>query len=110
MSVREVNVHEAFELLEDDAFLLDVRENSEYDLGHAPMATLIPLAELPDHLDDLPKTRLIICVCHSGGRSLRAATFLQEQGFTVANMTGGMSAWHKEDLPLESENGDATVD
>ena len=110
MAIREVSAHEATELLEGDAVLIDVRQENEWDAGHAPMATLIPLAELPDHLDELPRDRLIICACRSGGRSLRAATFLQEQGFDAVNLTGGMIAWFGDDLPFESDDGDATVE
>lgn len=110
MAIREVSVNEATELLEDQAILLDVREESEWEAGHAPMATLIPLAELPDHLDELPRDRLIICACRSGGRSLRAATFLLEQGFDTVNLTGGMMAWFSEDLPFESDSGEASIE
>ena len=110
MTVDEVSVNEALELLDGDAILLDVREENEWEAGHAPMASLIPLAELPDQLDELPRDRLIICTCRSGGRSLRAATFLGENGFDVANLSGGMMAWFAEDLPFESDSGDATIE
>ncbi|MCU1363235.1 MAG: Rhodanese domain protein [Acidimicrobiaceae bacterium] len=110
MSVNEVSANEALELLGGDAILIDVRQEAEWDAGHAPMATLIPLADVPDRLDDLPKDRLIICACRSGARSSRAASFLQENGFEVANLAGGMIAWFAEGLPLESEHGDAIID
>ena len=110
MSVSEVSASEAFELLDGDAVLLDVREENEWEAGHAPMASLIPLAELPDHVDELPRDRLIICTCRSGGRSLRAATYLGENGFDVVNLSGGMLAWFAEDLPFESDSGDATIE
>lgn len=110
MAVREVSAHEAFDMLEGDVILLDVREESEWAAGHAPMASLIPLSELPDHLDELPKDQLIICACRSGGRSLRAATFLQENGWDVVNLAGGMLSWFSEDLPFESDEGDATIE
>ena len=110
MTVREVSPNEAVELLEGDAILIDVRQESEWDAGHAPMATLVPLAELGDHLEELPRDRLIICACRSGGRSLRAATFLQEQGFDSVNLTGGMMAWFSEDLPFESDDGEPTIE
>lgn len=110
MSVKEVTPSEALELLDDDAVLLDVREESEWDAGHAPMASPLPLAELSDHLDELPRDHLIICACRSGGRSLRAATFLQENGFNVANLAGGMLAWYAEDFPFESDSDNPTID
>jgi rhodanese-related sulfurtransferase len=110
MAVREVSASEAFEMLEGNVILLDVREESEWAAGHAPMASLIPLSELPDHLDELPRDQLIICACRSGGRSLRAATFLQESGFDAVNLTGGMMSWFAEDLPFESDDGDASIE
>lgn len=110
MTVSEVSPSQALELLDGDAVLLDVRQENEWDAGHAPMASLIPLSELADHLDELPRDRLIICTCRSGGRSLRAATFLKENGFDVVNLTGGMIAWFAEDLPFDSESGDASID
>ena len=110
MSVREVSPTEAIELLDSDALLIDVREVTEWELGHAPMATLIPLAELPDHLDELPRDRLIVCACRSGARSHRAAIFLQESGFDAVNLAGGMVGWFAEDLPFESDEGDPTID
>ena len=110
MSVSEVSANEAIELLEGDAVLIDVREESEWEAGHAPMASLVPLAQLPDHLDELPRDHLIICACRSGGRSLSAATYLQENGFDVVNLSGGMLAWFAEDLPFESDGDEATIE
>jgi rhodanese-related sulfurtransferase len=110
MAVREVSANEAFEMLDGDAILIDVREESEWAAGHAPMASLIPLSELPDHLDELPRDRLIVCACRSGGRSLRAASFLQENGFDTVNLIGGMMSWFAEDLPFESDEGDASIE
>jgi rhodanese-related sulfurtransferase len=109
MAVREIDAQGAFALLESEAVLIDVRQPGEWDAGHAPMATLIPLAELPDHLDELPKDRVIVCVCRSGARSLRAATFLDEQGFEAVNLTGGMLAWFADALPLESDDGEPSI-
>ncbi len=110
MSVNEVSPTEAMDLLARSAVLIDVRQENEWELGHAPMATLIPLAELPDHLDDLPRDQVIVCVCRSGARSLRAATFLQESGYEVRNLTGGMIAWAIEGLPLVSDIGEPSID
>lgn len=110
MNVRDVDAAEAFALVEGDAVLLDVRQPEEFERGHAPMATLVSLSELPERLDELPRDALIVCVCRSGGRSTRAALFLLEAGFDVANVDGGMLAWAAADLPLESDSGDATIE
>jgi len=96
-------------LLRDGALLLDVREDNEWTAGHAPDARHVPLAEVPDHLDDLPVGVTIVCVCRSGARSSRAARFLAEQGRSVVNLEGGMLAWADADGPLESDLASAEI-
>ena len=79
----------------DDAVILDVREQDEWDAGHAPGAIHIPLGELPSRLDELPETDdgTVAVTCRGGGRSSRAVAWLTQQGFDVANLEGGMKAW-----------------
>lgn len=93
--------------LPDEAVILDVREQDEWDLGHAPGAVHIPLAELPDRLGDLPipDSGTLAVACRSGGRSSRAVAWLARQGFDVANLDGGMTAWHAAGKRLVSERG-----
>ena len=74
--------------------LIDVREQYEYDEGHIPCITLIPLGTIPNRLDEIPTDKEVILVCRSGNRSNQATQFLQQQGFdNVHNMLGGMNAW-----------------
>ena len=81
--------------LPDDAVLVDVREADEWAAGHAPNAVHIPLSDLPARLGELPDSDdTIPVVCRSGGRSGRAVQWLARQGFDVANVEGGMRAWH----------------
>jgi rhodanese-related sulfurtransferase len=98
--LRDVNVAEALELIEDGALLLDVREDHEWEAGHAAQAQHIALSEVPDHVDSFAKDRLVVAVCRSGTRSARAGQFLVEQGFEVVNVEGGMLAWASEGAPL----------
>ena len=107
--IRNVDVAEAAHLALQGALLLDVRQDDEWDAGHAPDARHVALAELPDHVDSLDVERPIVCVCRSGGRSARAAAFLTEQGFDAVNMAGGMTAWAQAGQPLSAESGDPTV-
>lgn len=107
--IANVNVEEACELVEDGALLLDVREDSEWDLGHAPEALHIALAEVPDRVGDLEQGRQIVCVCRSGGRSMRAGQFLADQGFDVVNLEGGMTAWAQQGKPLVSDHGEPAI-
>jgi rhodanese-related sulfurtransferase len=80
--------------------LLDVREQDEWDAGHAPQALHIPLAELPDRVGELPEDVRAIVVCHSGGRSARATAWLTQGGYDAVNLDGGMIAWARAGLPV----------
>lgn len=78
-------------------FLLDVREQEEWDTAKIPGATLIPLRELPNRLKEVPKDKPVICQCHKGGRSAQATHFLSQQGYEgVKNLAGGIDAWSRE--------------
>ena len=77
--------------------LLDVREQSEYDIVHLEGARLIPLNTLPNHIDRLPQDQEIVVYCHHGQRSLYALAYLQQNGFTEAkNLIGGIDQWAAE--------------
>jgi adenylyltransferase/sulfurtransferase len=80
----------------DDVLLLDVRQPPEYATVRIDGATLVPLPDIPDRLEQLSEhaDREIITYCHHGGRSLQAAAFLRENGFgQVKSMAGGIDAW-----------------
>lgn len=74
-------------------FLLDVREDFEYQTCNLA-GKLIPLSQLINHLDLLPRDEMIVVHCKAGGRSAKAAKLLCEQGFQrVYNLEGGILAW-----------------
>ena len=80
-----------------EGILLDVREPEEYALASIEGAQLIPLATLPDRIDELPKDKEILIHCKSGRRSARAVELLASHGYTnVKNVTGGIDAWLEE--------------
>ena len=86
----------------DDVVILDVREQSEYDAGHIPGVTLIPLNDVPNRLNEIPKDKPVIVTCRSGNRSGQATDFLRQQGYTnVHNMTGGINAWQQAGYAVE---------
>lgn len=97
--------------LPDDAVILDVRRQDEWDAGHAPTAVHIPIEELPDRLAELPATDgPVPVVCRGGGRSARATKWLNENGHQAVNVAGGMQAWHAAGKPMESaDNTDPKV-
>jgi len=89
---------------ENDYVLVDVRQPQEYRMGHIPGARLMPLPDLVRAMDQLPAQKELLFYCHSGGRSMTAATMVAEEGFgeRIYNLDGGMMRWDGakvEDLP-----------
>lgn len=73
--------------------IIDVRETEEVAEGKIPGAVNIPLGLIEFRKQDLDRSKEYVLVCRSGGRSGRAAEYLEGQGYLVVNMTGGMLAW-----------------
>lgn len=88
---------------QDDALMLDVRENKEYSEGHIINSVHIPLSSLKTRINDLQKykTKKVIVACRSGHRSSQACANLKKEGFKqVFNLAGGVMAWESANLPL----------
>jgi rhodanese-related sulfurtransferase len=96
----QVNPAQAADLVRDGAILLDVREQDEWDAGHAPQARHLAMSEINARVDELPKDVQLVCVCHAGGRSSRVAEALNRAGWQALNLTGGMAAWQAAGLPV----------
>lgn len=80
--------------------ILDVREDDEWTAGHAPGALHIPLADLPYKLGELPDDVELAIICRSGGRSIRAAQWLEQNGYDIGHVEGGMNRWARLGLPM----------
>jgi len=86
----------------ENPLVIDVREDWELQLASIPGVVHVPMNQLPARLGEFQRDMEVIVMCHAGGRSMRVAHFLANQGFTdVANLSGGISAW--------SQAVDATV-
>ena len=101
-----ITADEAIVLTENSGWLLDVREQDEWDRGHAPSAHLVPLSELPSRIAEIPTDQPVRVVCLAGSRSLRAASALVDAGVDAVNVTGGMLAWVSAGGPVVSEGVD----
>lgn len=104
-SLPEVEPHDAVRLVGGGAFLLDVREHEEWQVGRAPDAYHLPLGELGARLHEIPTDRAVVVVCRSGARSAYAASALAAKGFEALNLTGGMQAWHAVGLEVVADGG-----
>ncbi|WP_428235626.1 rhodanese-like domain-containing protein [Gracilimonas sp.] len=98
--MKEVTVQELKEKREsnEDFFLLDVREDVEYLVSNLD-GEHIPLGQLENRMKEIEdkKNEEVIVMCRSGGRSSKAVSYLENNGFEkVANLKGGMKAWASE--------------
>ena len=90
---KQVNVDKVRELVEEEAYIIDVRERMEYENGHIKGAINIPLSELRDRVNEIPKDRPVYLHCRTGQRSYNAVLALQNLGFgNVVNITGSYLA------------------
>jgi rhodanese-related sulfurtransferase len=87
------------------AYLLDVREDDEWDAGHVSGAVHIPLGELGARYTELDRDRPLYVICRSGNRSDHAAHALAGGGWDASNVADGMMGWQAAGLPMTSESG-----
>jgi sulfur-carrier protein adenylyltransferase/sulfurtransferase len=95
----EISVKDLKKLMDkqSDVYLLDVREQIEWDVARIEGAHLIPLSILKGNFEEIPKDKTVYCFCKMGGRSAKAIEFLKTQGYSsLIKVTGGISAWSKE--------------
>ncbi len=102
MDVPEIDTAELARLHTDGVALIDVREPDEYTAAHVPGAVLVPLATVPDELDQVPTEGTVYVICAKGGRSLKAAEFYRAKGIDAVNVAGGTSAWVDAGRPVST--------
>jgi rhodanese-related sulfurtransferase len=85
--------------------LLDVREDDEWNRGHAAGAQHIPMGQVPARLDEIDRSATLYVICKAGGRSAKVAQHLAHNGYEPVNVTGGMLAWAQAGRPVVTDNG-----
>ena len=91
--MKEMSFDEFYQLYQNEQLsLVDVREVEEFEALHLEGARNFPLSQLADTYKQLEKDQLYYVICKSGMRSARACQFLEEQGYEVINVQGGMDA------------------
>jgi rhodanese-related sulfurtransferase len=89
-----------------DVYLLDVREQDEWDAGHAPDAHHVPMSTLISRIDEVPTDGQVVVICRHGQRSAQVVNYLVAQGRdNVANFDGGIVDWVSAGLPLVADDG-----
>ena len=85
--------------------LLDVREDDEWQRGHAADARHIPMGEVPARLNEIDPQATLYVICKVGGRSQQVAKFLAGNGYKAVNVSGGMLAWANAGRSVVTDNG-----
>lgn len=103
---KNVTAAQAVQLINhNDALLLDVRTQDEFQKAHILNAVNIPLGLLDSRIGEIQdrKDRPVVVVCQSGNRSQQAARTLKKYAFDqIHNLSGGMLSWQQANLPVES--------
>jgi rhodanese-related sulfurtransferase len=85
--------------------LLDVRENDEWQRGHAADARHIPMGEVPARVNEIDPQAKLYVICKAGGRSQKVAEYLAGNGYEPVNVSGGMLAWASAGRPVVTDDG-----
>jgi rhodanese-related sulfurtransferase len=97
--VRQLTARDLHKRLKEggELVILDVREPGEISTASLPGTLNIPMREIPGRVDDVPKDKDVVVMCHHGMRSMQVAGFLEQRGFNkLYNLSGGIDAWSKE--------------
>lgn len=77
--------------------IIDVREDWELQQSHLESAIHIPMNDIPEALDRIPRDRPVVIMCHMGSRSAMVANWMQKQGYdNVYSLAGGIERWAEE--------------
>ncbi len=96
--MKEITVTNVFDRSGDEQ-VIDVREDFEVAEGMIPGAVHIPMGQVQERLTEIDRSKPVIAVCRSGNRSSKVTQALEDAGFDVSNMAGGMIAWNEAGLP-----------
>ena len=107
MAVSEIDVDQLEALEPRSIQLIDVREPAEYEQARVPGARLIPLATVPDHVDEIDRSVPVHLICAAGGRSMQAAVYLDDLGFDTVNVAGGTKEWLARGKAFETGSADS---
>lgn len=107
----EANSAESVDLLlelvrRDDAILVDTRPAQEYEAGHVTDAVSMPIDELEERLDELPRDRKLVVHCRGPFCTFaeRAVARLREAGFDAIRVELGIADFRARDLAITSES------
>ncbi|MGE4571773.1 MAG: DsrE/DsrF/DrsH-like family protein [Candidatus Izemoplasmatales bacterium] len=108
--VKVIEWNDVNELIKSKSFILDVRDEIEYQLGSIPSAVNIPLPQLRNRLNELPLDQKIYIYCQTGIRAYNAYRILSQKGFDVYNLDGAFRTYQCVFNPGETSSCQETDD
>ncbi len=108
MDVPEIGVVELAARRDEGAPIIDVRRPAEFEEVRVPGVHLIPLADVPERIDEVPTDGTVYVICATGARSARAVERFRAQGIDAVNIAGGTVAWIDAGLPVDGAGNEAT--
>ena len=99
-TTREIDVEQFASTHAQDATVIDVREAAEYAQGHVPGALLVPMGQLPGHVENLNSDEPVYVICASGNRSAAMTDLLTQSGIDAYSVSGGTTTWASSGRPL----------
>lgn len=102
MSVPEIDVQTLASERVAGRRVFDVREPDEFDEVRVPESVLVPLAEVPEEIEQFEGTDTVYVICRTGSRSRKAVQYLRANGIDAVNVAGGTVAWVNAGLPTEA--------
>ena len=108
-AIAQADIATVPQTFDESVVLLDVREDDEWQRGHAPGAQHIPMGQIPARIAEIDSAAALYVVCQGGGRSQRVAQYLAQNGYTPVNVSGGMMAWAGAGRPVVTDGGGAGV-
>ena len=102
---QELTPQEASDRAAAGAQVVDVRSGHEWEAGHIAGARHVVYDQLHERAGEIDRERPVILYCRGGNRSSAAAAALRTAGYDAVHVSGGVSAWADQGLPLEPEDG-----
>ena len=104
--MKTITIEELLQLDQDTITVLDVRPADAYTRGSVPGAISIPLAEVEERMEELPKEKPVYVLCHTGEWSVDAVYELEAAGYDAANIEGGYRSFLRKKLSefVQDEN------
>lgn len=103
MEIKEITANQLIEALAQGSLFFDVREEYEVaELAYGVEVKNIPLGQIQERLEEIPRDKAIVIGCRSGARSMNACKYLQMVGFEdVSNLAGGIMKWEADGNPTK---------